>query len=80
MCQMPARGTLPLPPAGPYRGAGGVMDYSVDFRELTPGVINAACNAGGKLLRMVELEQRHRSGQMRREPMPLAQLGPVPEP
>ncbi len=27
--------------------------------RITPGMTNAACNAGGKLLRMVELEQKY---------------------
>lgn len=52
--------------------ADGGINTSLDFRNfmsaimsdvisgrLTPNMTNAACNAGGKLLKMVELEQKY---------------------
>src|SRR5437899_2290764 len=33
--------------------------------RLTPGMTNAACNAGGKLLKMVELEAKYATGSER---------------
>lgn len=76
--QEEVRKTLSTATSLPIAGRG--VNTSQDFRNLmsalmtdviqgsvTPDVTNAACNAGGKLLKMVELEYKFASGQVRNE-------------
>lgn len=70
--------TLPEASALPLAAKG--INSSADFRNLmsalmsdviqeriSPNTVNAACNAGGKMLKMVELEYKFASGQVRNE-------------